>query len=45
MKRLAAYMSRGYTSAFAITAPDAPAKARPHGEISFDWAPILGLSQ
>jgi hypothetical protein len=39
------HMSRGYTSAFAMTAPVAPATARPHGGIkaSFDCPAIATL--
>lgn len=36
-----AHMSRGYTNALAKTAPEAPARARPHGEMDgLDWAAI-----
>jgi hypothetical protein len=40
-------MSKGYTSAFAMTAPVAPATANPQGGItaSFDWPAIAILGE
>ena len=42
-KRISTHMSKGYTSAFAITAPVAPATAKPQGGIgaSFDCPAIM----
>ena len=41
------HMSRGYTIAFAMTAPVAPATARPHGGIdaSFDCPAIAATDE